>query len=138
MKRLEKSREKMSGVDTSAAILARRRRPVASMILALDPLRQSMRLVMYQRTNRASKTADKYGTFSSFFLHATLLSVWGNTERTLARRWRLVASCEALNPLYQVISMVLCWRISSNVKTGRIGVHSFVVDESGINLKVAY
>jgi hypothetical protein len=35
--------------------------------IALDPLRRSMCLVSYRRTNRASETADKYGTFSSFF-----------------------------------------------------------------------
>jgi hypothetical protein len=52
----------MFGFDISAAILARRHRPVASRI-ALDPLRRSMRLVTYRHTNRASETADKYGTF---------------------------------------------------------------------------
>ncbi len=56
----------MSQMPLSAAILARRRRPVASLI-ALDPLRRSMRLVTYRRTDRASETADKYGTFLSFF-----------------------------------------------------------------------
>ena len=66
MKKLEKSWNKMSQFDISAAILARRRRPVASLI-ALDPLRRSMRLLTYRRTDRASETADKYGTFSSFF-----------------------------------------------------------------------
>ncbi len=50
----------------SAAILARRRQPVASLI-ALDPLCRSMRLVTYRRTDRASGTTCKYGTFSSFF-----------------------------------------------------------------------
>jgi hypothetical protein len=56
----------MSGYDILAAILARRRRPVASGI-ALDPLRRSMHSVTYRRTDRASETADKYGNFSSFF-----------------------------------------------------------------------
>ncbi len=37
----------------SAAILARRRRPVTS-VIALDPLRLLMRLVTYRRTDRAS------------------------------------------------------------------------------------
>ena len=41
-------------------------RPVASGI-AMDPLRRAMSSVTYQRTNRASKVANKYGTFSSFF-----------------------------------------------------------------------
>ncbi len=36
-------------------------------LIALDPLRRSMRLVTYRRTDRASETADKYGTFSYFF-----------------------------------------------------------------------
>ncbi len=63
----------MSGYDISAAILARRRQPVASGI-ALDPLRRSMRLVTYRRTDRASETADKYGTFS-YFLMAFELAV---------------------------------------------------------------
>ena len=57
----------MSDGLLSAAILARRRRPVASRI-ALDPLRRSMRLVTYRRTDRASETADKYGTFSYFLM----------------------------------------------------------------------
>jgi hypothetical protein len=56
----------MSGFDISAAILARRRQPVASGI-ALDPLRRSMRLVMYRHTDRARETADKYDTFLYFF-----------------------------------------------------------------------
>jgi hypothetical protein len=56
----------MSDSLLSAAILARRRQPVASLI-ALDPLRRAMRLVTYRRTDRASKTADKYGTFLSLF-----------------------------------------------------------------------
>ncbi len=68
MKKLKKKKRKiMSGFDISAAILARRRRPVASLI-ALDPLRRLMRLVTYRRTDRASETADKYGTFLLFFL----------------------------------------------------------------------
>ena len=66
MKKLEKSRKKMSDGGLSAAILARRRRPVASGI-ALDPLRRSMRSVTYRRTDRASETTCKYGTFLSFF-----------------------------------------------------------------------
>jgi hypothetical protein len=66
MKKLQKSRKKMSDGLLSAATLARRRRPVASGI-ALDPLRRSIRLVTYRRTDRASETADKYGTFLSFF-----------------------------------------------------------------------
>ncbi len=66
MKKLQKSRKIMSDGQLSAAILARRRRPVASGI-ALDPLRRSMRLVTYRRTDRASETADKYGNFSYFF-----------------------------------------------------------------------
>ncbi len=57
----------MSGFDIWAAILARRRQPVASRI-ALDPLRRLMRLVTYRHTDRASETADKYGTFSYFFM----------------------------------------------------------------------
>ena len=56
----------MSDGLLSAAILARRRRPVASGI-ALDPLRRAMRSVTYRRTNKASETADKYGIFLSFF-----------------------------------------------------------------------
>ena len=56
----------MSDGLLSAATLARRRRPVAS-VIALDPLRPSMRLLTYRRTDRASKMADKYGTFLYFF-----------------------------------------------------------------------
>jgi len=65
MKKLEKTRKIMSGFDISAAILSRRRQPVASEI-ALDPLRRSMRLVTYRRTDRASETTCKYDTFLSF------------------------------------------------------------------------
>ncbi len=56
----------MSQMPLSAAILAWIQQPVASLI-ALDPLRRSMRLVTYQRTDRASEMADKYGTFSLLF-----------------------------------------------------------------------
>ena len=56
----------MSDGLLSAALLAQRRRPVASLI-ALDLLRRSMRLVTYRRTDRASETTCKYDTFSSFF-----------------------------------------------------------------------
>ena len=67
MKKLKKNRKKMSVGLLSAAILARRRRPVASGI-ALDPLRRAMRLVTYRRTARASETADNYGTFLYFLV----------------------------------------------------------------------
>jgi hypothetical protein len=67
LKKLEQSQKIMSGYDILAAILARRRQPVASLI-TLDPLRRSMRLVTYRCTNRASETADKYGTFLYFFM----------------------------------------------------------------------
>jgi hypothetical protein len=68
MKKLGKKRKKMSDGLLSAAILARRRQPVASLI-ALDLLRRSMRLVTYRRTDRASKTADKYMVlFCIFFM----------------------------------------------------------------------
>jgi hypothetical protein len=40
---------------------------VASLI-ALDPLRRPVRLVTYRHTNRASETADKYGSFLLFSL----------------------------------------------------------------------
>ena len=66
MKKLKKKRKNTDRWHISAAILARRRQPVASGI-ALDPLRRSMRLVTYRRTDRASETADKYGTFLYFF-----------------------------------------------------------------------
>jgi hypothetical protein len=56
----------MSQMPISAAILVWRQRPVASLI-ALDPLRRSMRLVTHRRTDRASEMADKYGTFRRFF-----------------------------------------------------------------------
>ncbi len=62
MKKLEKKRKKMSDGLLSAAILDQRRQPVASLI-ALDPLRWSMRLVINRRTDRASETTCKYGTF---------------------------------------------------------------------------
>ncbi len=75
----------MSQMPLSAAILARRRQPVAS-VIALDPLCRSMRLVTYRRTNRASETADKYGTFSSFFAcdPAVRLGQYGPNTRPMA------------------------------------------------------
>jgi hypothetical protein len=137
-----KIRKIMSGFDILAAILARRRRPVAS-VIALDPLRWSMRLVTYpcRRTNRASKTAKKYGTFSSFFLafDPTIRPrQYSNTVQILAQWRRPVASHEALNTLYWLISAVLCRRIISSIKTARTEVRSFVVDDSKIDLNVAY
>ncbi len=106
--------------------------------IALDPLHRSMRLVTYRRTNRASETADKYGTFLSFFLHLNLLSVLGNMAQILAQWRRPVALREAMDPLYQSVLAVSCQRMISSIKTGRTEVHSFVVDESGIKLNAAY
>ncbi len=49
-----------------------------------------------------------------------------------------MASREALNPLYRSILAVLHRRINLTVEMGRTEVHSFVVDESRIDLNVAY
>ena len=90
-----------------AAILARWRRPVAS-VIALDPLRRLMRSVSHQRTNRASKMTNKYGAFLLlFFWHNPTVHPGGDTERILVRWQRPVASCEALDPLYWSILGVL-------------------------------
>jgi len=75
----------MSDLHLSAAILARWRRPVAS-VVALDPLHRAMHTVLYRRTATASETAGKYGAFSScFFLNANPVVRQGNTVRILAR-----------------------------------------------------
>lgn len=66
----------MSDLHLSAAILARWRRPVAS-VVALDPLHRAMRTVLYRRTATASETAGKYGAFSSFFVLMRTLSSAG-------------------------------------------------------------
>ena len=140
MKKLQKSRKKMSDGRLSAATLAQRRRPVASGI-ALDPLRRSMRLVTYRRTDRASKTADKYGTwycFVSFLWHSNPPSVRGNTARILARWRRTVASRETPKPLYRAISAVSRRSMNSSVETARTEVHSFVVDDRAIDLSLSY
>ena len=50
----------------SATILARWRRPVAS-VEALDPLHRAMRLVAYQRITTASEAASKYGALNCHF-----------------------------------------------------------------------
>jgi hypothetical protein len=136
MKKLEKKRKIMSQMPLSAAILARRRRPVASLI-ALDPLRRSMRLVTYRRIDRASETADKYGTFL-LGIRPRRLTGAIRPEYSPNGGWRrLVALREALIPLYRAISAVTCRRISSSVETGRIGVHLFVVDDRAINLTLS-
>jgi hypothetical protein len=75
--------------------------------------------------------------FVVFFWHSTPPSVRGDTARILARWRRLVASREALNILYQAISPVSRWRISSSIETARTEVHSFVVDDRAIDLNVA-
>jgi hypothetical protein len=58
--------------NVSNATIGRHTRPEASTSGFLDspgsPLRRAMRLVMYRRTDRASKTADNYGTFLPFFM----------------------------------------------------------------------
>ncbi len=68
----------MSDDDISSShahIIPRWQQPVASVVALDPPLCRVMRLISYRRTARASKMADKYGTFSSFFfLHATLSS----------------------------------------------------------------
>ncbi len=108
-------------------------------VIALDPLRWAMRSVPYRRTARASETANKYGTFLSFFFwHKTPLSVWGNMKRILARSRRPVALRKALDLLYRSISAVTCRRIYSTVETCRAVVHSFVVEDHAIDLNVAY
>ncbi len=120
-----------------AAILARRRQPMASGI-ALDPLHRLMRLGMYRRTDRASETADKYGTFLSFFL---AFEPAVRTGRYGPKTCPMAASSgfpEAMDPLYQLVLVVLCRRMNSSVETGRTEVHSFVVDESRINLNATY
>jgi hypothetical protein len=95
-------------------------------VIALDPLLWSMRLVLYQRTARASETANKYGTFLSFFI---ILARW--------RHPHPVASHEALNPLYWSMLVVSHQHIILSVKTGWTKVSLFVVNESGIDLNVA-
>jgi hypothetical protein len=87
----------------------------------------------------ASETADKYGNFSLFFLwHSNPLSVRGNTARILARWRRPVASCEALNPLYQAISAVSCQCMNPSVEAGRTEVHSFDADNFAIDQSLSY
>jgi hypothetical protein len=48
-----------------------------------------------------------------------------------------VASREALNPLYRLISAVSRRRFNSSVETGRTEVHSFVVVDRAIDLNLA-
>jgi hypothetical protein len=136
MKELEKKRKKVSDGLLSAAILARRRRPVASGT-ALDPLRRSMCMVTYRRTGPAKRPTSMV-LFCFFLMHSNLPSVRGNTAQILARWRHPVASHEALDPLYWSILAVLCRRISSSVETARTEVHSFVVDDRAIDLNLAY
>jgi hypothetical protein len=103
MKKLgKKKQKKMSDDLLSAAILARRRQAMASGI-ALDPLHRLMRLVMYRRTDRASETADKYGTFLSFFLAfepAVRTGQYGPKTCPMAASSGFP---EAMDPLYQLV-----------------------------------
>jgi hypothetical protein len=67
MNKLGKKWEDTDRWHILAAILAPRRQPVAS-VIALDPLSVDRYawLPTSRRTDRASKTADKYGTFHFF------------------------------------------------------------------------
>ena len=84
MKKLGKTHLLRDQLLLSATILARWRRPVAS-VVALDPLHRAMCTVLYRRTATASETAGKYGAFSFFFLNANPVVCQGNTVRILAR-----------------------------------------------------
>ena len=89
MKKEKKKRENTDRWHISAAILAWRRPPVA-FVIALDPLCCPMHFVTYRHTDRASKTADKYGIFLPFF--------YGIRPCCPSAQWqRPVASREAMD-----------------------------------------
>ena len=69
MKKLGKTRLLRDRLLLSAAILARWRRPVAS-VVALDPLHRAMRTVTYRRIAMAMKTASFVGVFVDCCLFA--------------------------------------------------------------------
>ena len=119
------------------SILAQWWQLVAS-VVALDPLRREMCLVMYPQTATANKTAGNYGTFSSFFSACNPVVHQGNMTWVL-NWWRhLVASSEALNPLHRTMYSVLYQRTREAVKTDWTEVHLFVVSNFTINLTLAY
>ena len=96
----------MSDDDISSShahIIPQWQQPVASVIALDPPLRRVMRLILYQRTTRASKMANKYGTFSLFFSACDPVICRGNMMWVLAQWWRPVALSEALEPLHWVM-----------------------------------
>ncbi len=135
-KNKKKTRKNTDRWHISAAILARRRQPVASSSPGPPPSVDVLGYVLAHRQGEQNDLQVWY-FFFVFFWHSTPLSVRGNMKGILARSRRLVASREALNTLYRAISPVSRWRISSSVETCRAVVHSFVVDDRAIDLNTA-
>ncbi len=111
----------------SPAILAWWCQPVAS-VIALDPLYQAMRMVLYRGTTTAIKMASKYGAlFVVFFLHATPLSARmiqrkyslnGGIQLLLVKPWTpSIRQCTrhctdtSLRPSKQVTTVVYCFAL---------------------------
>ncbi len=121
MKKLAKNRRIGDRLQLLATILAQWWWPGTS-IEALDHLYWAMHAVLYQRISVAVKTASNYGTFfDCCFICCCPGGRWGNTTWILTRWQHPKASGLAMDPLHQAMHAVSYRRISSAIKTGRIG-----------------
>jgi hypothetical protein len=111
----------MSGFILLDIILARWRRPVAS-IEALDLLHREMRAVTYRRIAMAIEMAIFERVFVDCCLYACCPGGrWGDTERVVARCRRPVASVVALDTSHRAMPSVSLRRIRKAFKIGRDG-----------------
>ncbi len=111
----------MSGFILLDIILARWRRPVAS-IEALDLLHWAMRVVTYRRIFMAIKMAIFARVFVDCCLYACCPGGrWSDTEQVVAQCRRPVASVVALDMSHWAMPSVSLRRIRKAFKIGRDG-----------------
>ena len=138
MKKHRKIQKILSQMLLLAAILARRRQPVAS-IVALDPLHWAMHLVSYWRIAMASKMTSKYSAFFVIFflfvspLFAGAIRLEYSPDDGIQWLW--------VKPWTPSIGRCACYCTGTSVwpsKWVALEVHSFIIDDFAINLIVAY
>ena len=125
----------LSPLLLSAAILARWRQPVAS-VVALNHLYRAMCAVLYHCIAIAIKTTSKVGVlFDCCFVDCRPGGHWGDMEQVVARCRRPVASGVALDmPHWAMLSVLLwCTSVVAKMAGGQghlFGIIDFVIDNN--------